>query len=232
MTKPSNNKVVPIYNRPSIEPKNEKQKRYINAIRNRDIVIAIGPAGTGKTFLPAVLATDMLHDSRSPIETIVIVRPPEGPGKSHGFVPGDLNDKLKVWSSPILAGIKHRLGGGLKAEETIDYYIKIGKIKLLSLEHIRGESLNNSFIILDEAENTSWHETKAVMTRIGLDSKLIICGDIAQKDIRGGSGLDTLLRLTNEYEYLPWSNIEFTLEDCVRSPLVKNLLYLFEAASV
>jgi phosphate starvation-inducible PhoH-like protein len=149
-----------------------------------------------------------------------------------GYLPGDLNEKLRVWAAPILAGVKYRLGGGAFADEKISNMIKMGQIVLLSLEHVRGLSLDNSVIILDEAENCTFHEIKAVMTRAGKDTKLVISGDVGQKDIRGASGLDTLARLTKEYEYVPWSVIEFEISDCVRSPLVKNLLELFDDAKV
>lgn len=228
----SSAKVVDFYQRPALIGLNEKQKRYINLIKNRSIVISLGAPGTGKTFVPAALATDWILDNNSPIEKLVIVRPPEGPGKSLGYLPGDLNEKLRVWAAPILSGVEFRLGGGAFAKEKVANMIKDGRIVLLSLEHVRGLSLSNAMVILDEAENCTWHEIKAVMTRMGLDSKLVISGDIGQKDIRGASGLDVLLKMDREYELLPWSSINFEIEDCVRSPLVKELLYLFEDAEV
>jgi phosphate starvation-inducible PhoH-like protein len=232
MGKKKYSNVVDLYSRPPLEGLNGKQKTYINMLKNRAISIALGFPGTGKTFIPAALATDWIQDSKNPIERLVIVRPPEGPGKSMGYLPGDLNEKLRVWAAPILAGVKYRLGGGAFADEKISNMIKMGQIVLLSLEHVRGLSLDNSVIILDEAENCTFHEIKAVMTRAGKDTKLVISGDVGQKDIRGASGLDTLARLTKEYEYVPWSVIEFEISDCVRSPLVKNLLELFDDAKV
>lgn len=224
--------VVDIYSRQPIKGLNEKQERYINMLKNRLVTVSTGAPGTGKTFIPAALATDWILNPDNPIDTLVIIRPPEGPGKSMGYLPGDLNEKLRVWAGPILSGVEHRLGGGAFAKEKVNNMIKDGRIVLLSLEHIRGHSLDNSVIILDEAENCTFHELKAVMTRVGLDSRLVISGDVGQKDIRSHSGLETLLRLTNEYEKLPWSLVSFDIEDCVRSPLVKQFLYLFEDANV
>lgn len=221
-----------MYSKPAIVGLNEKQKRYINMLKHQSIVLALGSAGTGKTYIPSVLAIDWMLDPNSPIEKIVCIRPPEGPGRTMGYLPGDANEKLRVWAAPILSAIETRLGGGAFAKEKVANMVKDGRIVLLSLEHIRGLSLNNAVVILDEAENCSFHEIKAVLTRIGLDSKLVIAGDIAQKDIRAESGLATLIKLNNEWDRLPWSTITFEIDDCVRSPLVKQLLYLFEEAGV
>lgn len=224
--------VTHIYSRSAIKPLNDKQARYINMLKNNTIVVASGAAGTSKTFIPSCMAIDWLDNPGSPIEKIVIIRPPEGPGKTLGYLPGDANEKLRVWAAPILSAIENRLGGGFGAKEQVSNLIKIGKIELISLEHVRGLSLNNAVVILDEAQNCSFEEVKAVLTRIGLDTKLVIAGDILQKDIRGDSGLGVLLRLQKEYVNLPWSNISFGIEDCVRSETVKQLLYLFEDAKV
>lgn len=237
----SNKKVVTqqTYDRPQLKGLNKTQNQYINLIKNQSIVVAIGPAGTGKTYIPSVLGVDWVQDPQNRIKRIIIIRPPEGPGKTMGFLPGGLEEKLKVWAAPILSAIEGRLGGGPFAKERVGKLIEQGFIQLLSLEHVRGLSMDNSLVILDEAENCSWNEIKAVLTRLGKDTKLIISGDIKQKDIRGDSGLSTLINLTKSqpvhddimgttFDPLPWSMITFELEDVVRSPLVFQLLKLFD----
>lgn len=231
MSRRYNNKVERIYDRQPIRPKNEKQKKYINLIQNMDCVTAIGSAGTGKTYLPSLIAMDMLEDPRSSIEKIVIVRPNAGPGKSIGFLKGSLMDKMLPWAAPVLDAMESRLGGGQFAKEKIKNMIEYGTIELLPIEYVRGKSFNNAFIIIDEAQNLTWEETKALLTRLGLDSKLIICGDIKQTDIKEDSGLGVLQRLGAEY-HVPWGEIEFTIQDCVRSDMVKYFLQLFEDAKV
>lgn len=227
----NNRKVVPFYNREPLKPKNENQKRYMNMIRNHDITIGIGPAGTGKTHVPACIAADMLDDPRSSIEKIIIVRPPEGPGKTIGFLKGSLIDKTMPWAKPIVDALEHRFGGGPFAKEKVKNMMEYETIELLPLEFIRGRSLNNAFIICDEAENCTWEELKALTTRVGMDSKLVICGDLEQKDIEGESGLAKLLHLYDNY-HTPFNLLEFTEDDCVRSPLVACLLHLYKEAGV
>lgn len=231
------------YNREPLKGLNKLQNTYINMIKNHSIVIALGPAGTGKTYIPSVMGADWLGDPSNPIKRIVVIRPPEGPGKSMGYLPGGIDEKLKVWAAPILSAIQARLGGTFAAKEYVDKLIQEGFIQLLSLEHIRGLSMDDSLVILDEAENCTWHEIKAVLTRLGKNTKLIISGDIKQKDIRGDSGLNVLLKLTNEqplnddimgnsFSPLPWVMINFTVDDVVRSPLVKDLLKLFDREGI
>lgn len=224
-------KVVPIYNREPLKPKTEKQKRYINMIKNCDITVAIGPAGTGKTYVPSVLAADMLDDPRSPIEKIVIVRPNEGPGKTIGFLKGTLHDKMIPWSAPILDSIAERYGGGRFGQERVNNLIEYGTIELLPLEYARGKTFNNAFVIADEVQNCDWESLKNLTLRQGLDCKMVLCGDIKQKDIKTESGLDKLIWLANEY-HVPWQMIEFELDDVCRSDVVKYLLGLYDLAGV
>jgi phosphate starvation-inducible PhoH-like protein len=227
----SNRRVVPIYDREALKPKNERQRQYINMIKNHDIVLASGASGTGKTYVASILATDMLEDSRSPIEKIVIVRPNEGPGKSIGFLKGTLHDKMIPWAAPILDAIESRIGGGKFAKERVKNMIEYGTIELLPLEYARGKTLNNSFIILDEVQNCDWESLKNLTLRIGLDSKLVICGDIKQQDLKGESGLKKLLHLSENF-HVPWQHIEFEMEDCTRSDVCKYLLHLYDEAGI
>jgi phosphate starvation-inducible PhoH-like protein len=220
--------VVPFFERPAIKPKNEAQKAYMNAMRNFNIVIGDGSAGTGKTYLAACVAADMLQDSRSPIERIVIVRPNEGPGKSIGYLKGDLFEKYMPWAAPVLDALATRIGTMDRVKDLLER----GVIELLPEEYARGKSLNNAIVILDESQNISWESLKNITLRIGMDSKLFICGDTNQKDIKVHSGLEQLIKLTEQYEYVPWKRVTFTLDDCVRSDLCKSLLYLYEDANV
>lgn len=232
MSKRYNNKVTAIYDRQKVCPKNEKQRKYINLIYNTTCIIATGSPGTGKTYIPSIIAMDMLEDPRSSIEKIVIVRPNSGPGKTIGFLKGGLADKMIPWAAPVLDAFEARIGGGSFAKEKVKNLIDLGVIELLPVEYVRGKSLNNAFIIIDEAQNLTWEETKAILTRVGLDSKLVICGDVKQKDISDEAGLGVLRKLELDYQNTPWGSVEFTIDDCVRSPLVKYFLQLFEDAGV
>ena len=223
--------VVPFYDRPALKPKNAKQKKYINTLKHSTITLATGSSGTGKTYIPAVLAADMLDDNRTPIEKIVICRPNEGPGKTIGFLKGGMEEKMMPWAAPILDAIASRWGGGAVGKKRVEDAIQRGTIELLPLEYARGKTFNNCFVIVDEAQNTDWDSLKNLTLRVGMDCKLVVCGDVAQKDIKGDSGLAVLMDL--EYEYrTPWCSINFEIDDCVRSDVVKYTLSLYEEAGV
>jgi len=204
-----------------LRPLNDAQRKYINAINNHTIVVATGYPGTGKSYIPASMAAAAFVDPSNPIERIVICRPNEGVGKTIGLLPGDLNEKMGAWCAPILDVLTNCLGATY-----VEYLIGVGKIELLPLEYARGKSYDNSFIILDEAQNVDKESLKCLMTRIGQDSKLIIDGDVGQCDIGTDSGLGQLLRLMDEY-YTPMSHIDFGVEDIVRSGICKTLVELF-----
>lgn len=229
--KTKNNTSAYYFERAELRPRNDKQKYYINMIRNKDIVVAIGASGVGKTFIPSVMAIDALQDSRSAIEKIVIVRPNEGPGKTIGFLKGTLHEKMIPWAAPILDAITWRLGGTAFARKTVESLIANGTIELLPLEYARGKTLNNAFVILDEVQNCDWESLKNLTLRNGEDSKMVICGDIKQKDIKTESGLETIIDLSDKY-HVPWDLIEFTNEDCTRSDVVRYLLNLYDEAGV
>lgn len=225
-------KVVPFYDRPTIKPKNKKQGKYLNMLKHSEITLAIGSSGTGKTYLPSVLAADMLDDNRNGIEKIIICRPNEGPGKTIGFLKGGLEEKMMPWAAPILDAIAERWGGGQVGKMKVEDAVKRGVIELLPLEHARGKTFNNAFVIVDEIQNTDWESLKNLTLRPGMDCKLVMCGDIEQKDIKGSSGLSTLIDLSNNYEYTPWNIIEFGIDDCVRNKTVKFTLQLYRDAGV
>ncbi len=218
-------KVVPMWNKPVLRALNDKQRKYINAIRNHDITLGTGYPGTGKSFLPAALAAEMLADPRVPIERIVICRPNEGVGKSIGMLKGGLNEKMVPWCAPIIDVLNNQLGKG-----KVDYMLEHGQIELLPLEYARGKSFDNTFIILDEAQNVDKESLKCLMTRIGRDTKLVIDGDVGQCDIGSTSGLGQLINLINNY-HTPISHVDFEIKDIVRSDICKYLVELFADAN-
>lgn len=201
---------------------NKKQGRYIKAILNNNVVIAIGSAGTSKSYIPSVISADMF-DSKE-IDNIVICRPMEGPGRYIGTLPGDKNEKMADWLTPITATIKSRLGPG-----SFEYHVNRSKrIEFCPLNQIKGRSFENTFILADEAEDMDVETVKSLVTRIGENTKLVINGDIKQKHIKQDSGLNYIIKLVEKYN-LPVPIIEFTLDECVRSKTTKMFLEAFEA---
>jgi phosphate starvation-inducible PhoH-like protein len=212
------------YNPKPLRALNDKQRKYINAINNHSITVGTGYPGTGKSYIPAVMAANALKDPNSPIKKIVICRPNEGVGKTIGLLPGDINDKMKAWCAPIVDVLYDVLG-----KSYVDYLIEGGIIELLPLEYARGKSYPNSFIILDEAQNVDKESLKCLMTRIGMDTKLVIDGDVGQCDIGRTSGLGQLLDLMDKY-YTPMAHVDFGIEDIVRSDICRTLIELFVEA--
>lgn len=194
----------------SLTPKNSEQKSYINAIQNSTVTVATGKPGTGKTFIPAVLAAHELNKHNSCCENVILIRPNEPLGKSLGMLPGDLKEKLEPWLVPIKDGLVWALG-----KYGYEGLFKAEKIQFIAIEHVRGRTFNNSFVIVDEAQNISKEAMAAILTRIGMDCKMVICGDIAQKDIKGESGLKMLMDIKENYDNVPFRHIE--LVDNVRS---------------
>ncbi|ATS94061.1 PhoH-like protein [Pectobacterium phage DU_PP_V] len=195
----------------ALQPKNDGQRKYVNAIDNNKVTVAIGEPGTGKTFIPAVKAAQELTKPNSVYDHIIMVRPNEPLGRALGMLPGDLAEKLEPWLEPIADGIKWAIG-----EHAYKNMVNRGTIKYLAIEHARGRTFNNAYVIVDEAQNISIEAMMCLVTRVGLDCKLIICGDVAQKDIKANSGLQLLMDIRDEYEYVPFNLIELT--DNVRSP--------------
>ncbi|CCI88518.1 PhoH-like phosphate starvation-inducible [Yersinia phage phiR2-01] len=205
----------------SLEGKNREQKSYINMIKNNTVTVGIGEPGTGKTFIPSVLAAQELVDRHSDIEQVILVRPNEPLGKSLGMLPGDLAEKLEPWLEPIADGMKWAIG-----DHAYKGYVERQKIKFLAIEHARGRTFNNSYVIVDEAQNISVEAMICLLTRVGQDCKLIICGDIAQKDIKEKSGLKLLMDIYEKYERSPFSMIE--LVENVRSVESKAFYDIFK----
>ena len=204
-----------------IKPKTRGQFEYIKAIKNFDLVFGIGPAGTGKTYLAVVMAVEAFRNKE--VQRIVLARPAVEAGEKLGFLPGDLQDKVNPYLRPLYDGLYDILG-----METAQKYMEREIIEIAPLAYMRGRTLDDSFIILDEAQNTTPEQMKMFLTRIGFDSKAVVTGDITQVDLPKGnsSGLveaQRILRGINglEFKYL-------TDEDVVRHPLVQKIIGAYE----
>ena len=199
--------------RPRLLPKTENQRLYIDAIKTSDQVIVLGPAGTGKTYIAATIAADLYLDGK--INTIVLTRPNVAAGKSIGYFPGTLEEKMAPWMAPVIDVLQKRMTDGV-----FETAVKNGNLVIIPFETMRGRSFNDAFVILDEAQNTTPHEMKMFLTRVGENCKVIINGDIMQSDLNESSGLSKAIHLIKKH-MLPVPVIEFTLADVVRSVLCK-----------
>lgn len=195
--------------------KTPNQRSLMNAIENNDLIFAWGPAGTGKTYIPIAMAADMLKVGE--IERIIITRPVVDAGEKLGYLPGDLNEKFSVYIDPHLEIFYERLG-----KSFTQYLIKRGKIVGKPLAYMRGSTFNDAFVVFDEVQNASPLQVELLLTRIGMGTKTVVCGDLRQKDISGASGLaDALAKLQD----VPGTSfVEFTMDDCVRSSLVRHII--------
>lgn len=203
-----------------LRAKNQAQQNYIHAIRNHALTFGIGPAGTGKSYCAGALAAEALESGR--IERIIITRPAVETGENLGFLPGDLDQKFSVYIDAFRDILNERLGAG-----TVDYCLRHGRIVAAPLAYMRGKTFNSkTFVILDEAQNTSVAQMKMFLTRIGEDCKVVINGDLEQSDIKGPNGLaDAIRRLDN----LRGVHVhEFAREDIVRSGLVRDIMDRYE----
>jgi len=206
-----------------LEAKNKSQQKYINAIRHNCLTFGIGPAGTGKSYCAAALAAEALASGR--IDKIILTRPAVEAGEKLGFLPGDLDEKFAVYIEPFRQILNQRLSRG-----TVDYCIRHGRIVASPLAYMRGVTFDkHTFVILDEAQNTTPQQMKMFLTRIGEDCKVVINGDIAQSDIPGLSGLQDA---TKRMEGLQQVHIHrFDRDDIVRSPLVRSVMERYETYS-
>ncbi len=204
-----------------IKPKTNGQKNYINAIKNNTIVFGIGPAGTGKTFLGVAMAVKALKDKD--VNRIIITRPAVEAGERLGFLPGDLQNKVDPYLRPLYDALYEIMG-----TETYQKYIDKGVIEIAPLAYMRGRTLDDSFIILDEAQNTSPEQMKMFLTRIGFGSKVVVTGDITQIDLPGNrkSGLKEVLPIFKNIRGIEF--IYLTDIDVIRHELVRKIIKAYE----
>lgn len=198
------------------------QKTYINAIRNNCLTFGIGPAGTGKSYCAGALAAEALESGR--IERIILTRPAVEAGESLGFLPGDLDQKFSAYIDAFRDILNERLGAG-----TVNYNLRHGRIIAAPLAFMRGKTFSSeTFVVLDEAQNTSPEQMKMFLTRIGEDCKVVVNGDIKQSDIRGPNGLSDAIERARG---LPGVYVhEFERDDIVRSGLVRDLIDRYETS--
>ncbi len=207
-----------------ISPKTQNQKNYIDAIRNNDIVFGIGPAGTGKTYLAVAMAVSALLSGQ--VKCIILTRPAVEAGEKLGFLPGDLAEKVNPYLRPLYDALSDMLGA-----EKSSAMIEDGTIEIAPLAFMRGRTLNDAFIILDEAQNTTREQMKMFLTRIGFDSSAVVTGDITQVDLPRveQSGLRHAKQLLHEIKGLQFCN--FSKQDVVRHPLVQKIIAAYEKSS-
>ena len=201
----------------SIIPRSEKQKEYVRALRQSDIVISAGPAGTGKTFLAVAIGLTMLLEKK--IEKIILSRPAVEAGERLGFLPGDMKEKVDPYLRPLYDSLYD-----LFHFEKIQRMIEIGDIEIAPLAFMRGRTLKNSFAILDEAQNATDMQIKMFLTRIGENSRIIVNGDPSQIDLpnKNMSGLDRSKKLLSHLSEI--SVVDFDHSDVVRHPLVSKIV--------
>jgi len=205
----------------SITPKGKSQKKYIDAIRSFDIVFGIGPAGTGKTYLAMAMAVAAL--SKKTVNRIILTRPAVEAGEALGFLPGDLADKIDPYLRPLYDALHDMM-----RFEKISTMMQQGVIEVAPLAFMRGRTLNDSFIILDEAQNTTSEQMKMFLTRIGFSSKAVITGDITQIDLPAGrpSGLIEAKNILQGIEDIKF--VFFSKKDVVRHRLVQEVIKAYE----
>jgi phosphate starvation-inducible PhoH-like protein len=205
----------------AISPRNPAQKRYLDAARNNDIVFSIGPAGTGKTYLAMAMAVAAF--TRGEVKRIILTRPAVEAGETLGFLPGDLAEKVNPYLRPLYDALYDMLSFD-KARGLMEN----GTIEIAPLAFMRGRTLNNAFIILDEAQNTSSEQMKMFLTRIGYNSRAVITGDITQTDLPSGkqSGLVEAKNILQDITGLAFTY--FTREDVVRHRLVSRIIEAYE----
>lgn len=204
-----------------IKPKTLGQKKYVDAIRNNMIVFGLGPAGTGKTYLAMAMAITAFKNQE--VERIILTRPAIEAGEKLGFLPGDLQSKVDPYLRPLYDALYQIMGA-----ETFMKNMEKGLIEVAPLAYMRGRTLDNAYIILDEAQNTTPSQMKMFLTRIGFGSKVIVTGDASQKDLSPGtmSGLDVAGRVLQNIEGISFCNM--TSKDVVRHPLVQKIVKAYD----
>ena len=205
-----------------VKPKTIGQKKYVDSIRNKMIVFGCGPAGTGKTYLAMAMAVTAFKNDE--VNRIILTRPAIEAGEKLGFLPGDLQSKVDPYLRPLYDALYQIMGA-----EAFQKNTEKGLIEVAPLAYMRGRTLDNAFIILDEAQNTTPAQMKMFLTRIGFGSKVVITGDMTQKDLPTGqiSGLDTARYVLRDIDDIAFC--ELTSADVVRHPLVQKIVEAYES---
>ena len=206
-----------------VKPKTLGQKNYCTAISKNTITIGVGPAGTGKTYLAVAMAVTAFRARQ--VNRIILTRPAVEAGEKLGFLPGDLQSKVDPYLRPLYDALFDMLGA-----ETYQKYVERGNIEVAPLAYMRGRTLDDSFIILDEAQNTTPEQMKMFLTRLGFNSKMVITGDITQIDLPSGtrSGLKDAVRILKNIDGI--ENITFSAKDVVRNKLVMDIIKAYDNA--
>lgn len=207
-----------------VKPKTVGQKKYCSAIKKNTVTFGVGPAGTGKTYLAVAMAVTSFRTRE--INRIILTRPAVEAGEKLGFLPGDLQSKVDPYLRPLYDALFDMLGA-----ETYQKYVERGNIEVAPLAYMRGRTLDDSFIILDEAQNTTPEQMKMFLTRLGFNSKMVITGDITQIDLPSGtrSGLKDAVRILRNIDDIECIN--FTAADVVRNRLVQDIIKAYEGAT-
>lgn len=205
-----------------LTPLTKAQKHYIQAIRTKDVVFCIGPAGTGKTYLAVAMAVESLVQGK--VKRIILVRPAVEAGERLGFLPGDISEKFDPYVRPLYDALYEMLD-----PNQVRDFKENGVIEIAPLAYMRGRTLNHSFVILDEAQNTSREQMKMFLTRMGFDSKMVITGDVTQSDLPDGktSGLMHSKKVLGKVEGIEF--IHFASKDVVRHRLVQKIVAAYES---
>ncbi len=204
-----------------IKPKTLGQKKYVDAMRDHMIVFGLGPAGTGKTYLAMAMAITAFKNNE--VERIILTRPAIEAGEKLGFLPGDLQSKVDPYLRPLYDALYQIMGA-----ESFQKNMEKGLIEVAPLAYMRGRTLDNAYIILDEAQNTTEAQMKMFLTRIGFGSKVVVTGDASQKDLSAGtrSGLDIAVKVLSKVDEIAFCQL--TSKDVVRHPLVQKIVKAYE----
>jgi phosphate starvation-inducible protein PhoH and related proteins len=204
-----------------IKAKTVNQQKLVDAVKDNDMVFALGPAGTGKTYISVALAVKALKNKS--VKKIIITRPAVEAGENLGFLPGDLKEKIDPYLRPIYDGLNDMI-----PHEKLQYYMEREIIEIAPLAYMRGRTLNNAFILLDEAQNTTTMQMKMFLTRMGPESKMIITGDTSQIDLPGRqrSGLKEAIRILRDVKGI--GIVQLSEKDVVRHKLVRDIIEAYD----